>query len=938
MNDLLVRVASCSTCGRPLSAKGYCVTCLVAIGLNDSEEETTAPPDFIFGDFEIERQGDGSLTELGRGAMGVTYRAVDRVLHRDVALKVIEAPQTGDAGWTIRERFLREARAAASLRHPNVANVFQFGVVADTSRCYYAMELVEGETLDARVRNDGPLKPELVLGIGIQVSLALIAAAAHGLVHRDLKPGNIMLSPNDNNPSKWDVKVIDFGLAKAVAGEGKEMELSRGTFSGTPAFASPEQVAGKPADARSDIYSLGVTLWFGLTGRTPFPGQSLDEMRTFHQDKVLPFEQLVARKIQRPIIHLLTTMLANNPAERPQSARELLALLHRCHASLAVLPRRRHLATMAALLVIFLAIGGVGLTSYVLRRQRVVPTQAVTVTASAPPGKSIAVLPFENLSADKENAYFASGVQDETLSALAKIADLKVISRTSVAQYESNKPRNIPEIGKALGVANVMEGSVQRMGKQVRVVAQLIDARTDTHLWGETYDRDLSDVFAVQEEIANQIAKQLRAKLSPEEKAAIAEPPTSDLKAYSLYQQATGTRRNRLDDPSLDVDKRIQMLKEAIERDPNFILAYYQLARIYINLYGDENNYSSDERVVHARLARETIDTALRLRPDRGEPHLAQAYYYFILMRLTEARRELDIARRLLPNDAEAIFLSARLCRYEHRWDDALVIARQAAELDPQNGYFIRWTAEAYWEMRRFREGESFVREAIARNPSDAAECNDLLAGAKLAEGDLDGALELSHSGTKQGGGTAQLYVAFYKRDYATALKMIETDPDNCGIPALLGLSELDPQPLIEALSYQARGDKEKAKSILRSCRAELDKSSSKAPRNEFYYTYTGVLDGSLGNKHDAIREARHAVEMCPIASDSVHGPGLALNLAKAYAWTGDDRAIDQLEILAQIPSPESYGDLNFNSRWDTLRANPRFEKLVASLKPNLVP
>src|SRR6478672_6158886 len=277
-----------SVCGEPLGAKRVCFACLLRAGLDDAEQPAVPEAGALFDDFEIARRDDGSLWELGRGAMGVTYRATEKTLHRSVALKVIETH--GSEG--VRERFLREARAAAALRHPNVAGVFRFGALAGGDRCYCAMELVEGETLEALVRREGPLKLETALEIAIQITRALIAAAERGLVHRDLKPGNIMLTPSDNSPAKIEVKVIDFGLAKAARNVPGEIELTRGEFVGTPAFASPEQFAGGAIDARTDIYALGVTLWYALSGRLPFAGRTIEEIRQRQSEEKLPLEQL----------------------------------------------------------------------------------------------------------------------------------------------------------------------------------------------------------------------------------------------------------------------------------------------------------------------------------------------------------------------------------------------------------------------------------------------------------------------------------------------------------------------------------------------------------------------------------------------------------------------------------------------------------------------
>ena len=321
-------VGVCSVCGKPLNAKGDCLACLLRTGLEESTAESN-PAILSFGDFEVEQRADGSCWELGHGAIGVTYLAADKVLRRRVALKVIEVPRAARGSQAVRDRFLREARAAAALRHPNVAAVFQFGTSPDANHCYYAMELIEGETLAARVRRDGPLNPKDVLKIGIQNTRALMAAASHDLIHRDLKPSNIMLTADS------EVKVIDFGLAKAITDAGGDMDLTRGEFVGTPTFASPEQFGGDQVDARSDIYALGGTLWFALTGLAPHPGKTLEEIRDRKTRDHLPVTQLISRKVPEPLVKVLRSTLAIDPAKRPASARELMDSLESCRKNLA---------------------------------------------------------------------------------------------------------------------------------------------------------------------------------------------------------------------------------------------------------------------------------------------------------------------------------------------------------------------------------------------------------------------------------------------------------------------------------------------------------------------------------------------------------------------------------------------------------------------------
>jgi len=320
-------VAVCSVCGEPVKGKGDCLACLLRTGLEETVVQTK-PSTLAFGDFEVEQGAGGSYWELGRGAIGVTYLAADKVLRRRVALKVVEVPAAVRGSQAVRERFLREARAAAALRHPNVAAVFHFGASPDGTHCYYAMELVEGETLEARIRRDGPLNAKEALEIAIQITRALMAAAAHDLIHRDLKPGNIMLT------TESEVKVIDFGLAKAITDAGGEMDLTHGEFVGTPSFASPEQFGSGPVDARSDIYSLGATLWFALTGLAPHSGKTIEEIRGRKTRDDPPVAQLVARKVPKPLIKLLRSTLAIDPGKRPASARELMEALESCRRKL----------------------------------------------------------------------------------------------------------------------------------------------------------------------------------------------------------------------------------------------------------------------------------------------------------------------------------------------------------------------------------------------------------------------------------------------------------------------------------------------------------------------------------------------------------------------------------------------------------------------------
>jgi TolB-like protein/Tfp pilus assembly protein PilF len=659
-------VAVCSVCGERLNAKGDCRACLVRTGLGETAVETKSSA-LVFGDFEIEQDADGSYWELGHGAIGVTYLAADRVLRRRVALKVIEVPAGARGSQFVRERFLREARAAGALRHPNVAAVYQFGTSPDGSHCYYAMELVEGETLGARVRRDGPLNAKEALEIAIQITRALMAAAAHDLIHRDLKPGNIMLT------TESEVKVIDFGLAKAITDAGGDMDLTHGEFVGTPSFASPEQFGSGPVGARSDIYSLGATLWFALTGLAPHFGKTMEEIRDRKTRDDLPTAQLVARKVPEPLVKLLCSTLAIDPGKRPASARELMEALESCRRKLTrrigvpyLKPALRSEAF--ARVVIVATLLSVGL--FLLGRYSAPNEQK----APALPTKSIAVLPFVNMSSDQENVYFADGLTEEILSRLAEVRDLKVPGRTSSFVFKSQN-RDLREVGSALGVANVLEGSVRKSGDRLRITAQLIRTQDGYRLWSQAFDRKLDDVFAIQEEIARAIAEALsvQLKLRGEGKP---ERSTQDMAAYGDYLEARALITQRNTD---NLRRATTLLEAAVQRDPSFAKAWAALAQaralgFYYLVVPMQQSLEGAESAARKAL---TIDDSL------GTAHSALADVlrdrYDWLGAEAEYRRALELS----PGEAETHNQYSQMLLKVGHLDAALEHANRACELDP---------------------------------------------------------------------------------------------------------------------------------------------------------------------------------------------------------------------------------------------------------------
>src|SRR5437899_1818270 len=491
--------------------------------------------------------------------MAITYRARDTVLNSTVALKVIDRKVAQAPG--VRSRFLREARAAAQIHHPNVARVSHYG--EQDGECFYVMELVEGETLEAKVRREGPMQLALALEVIEQAARALAAAEKCGVVHRDIKPSNIML---ESDPSgSLIVKVIDYGIAKILDPEAEPgAEQTQTGFIGTPAFASPEQFAPSEQmkiDTRSDIYSLGVTFWYLLSGHVPFVGRTLRDVAA-KQAEELPLEQLKNTHVPARVIALLRSMLAVDPAKRPQTARELLSAIHRCYTKFSTEARARRRRFALAAAGAAAVVGAIAIGAWLSQRAQ----------SSAEMERSIAVLPFANLSGDKEDAYLAEGIQDEILTRLAKVQDLKVISPASTRHYKS-KPDNLPEIAKQLGAAHVLEGSVQKSAGNVREHVHLIKAVNNSPLWSDTIDRPLTDILSLESEVAVTVADQLRAKPTGEEAQAIAAKPTDDPQAYDAYLRGLAYTLSSGGFEPANVIPAQQHLKEAVRIDPKFALS-----------------------------------------------------------------------------------------------------------------------------------------------------------------------------------------------------------------------------------------------------------------------------------------------------------------------------------------------------------------------------
>jgi eukaryotic-like serine/threonine-protein kinase len=1387
----------CAQCGSQFSSidevETFCATCLLRTALSDEDGEHAARP-HRFGQYELVTGDDGVPVELGRGAMGVTYKALDTNLRCEVALKVIHPRYL--ANEVSRARFLSEARAAAQLRHRNIASVFHLG--SERDEYFYAMELVEGETIEEWIRRKGPLDCATALDITLQITRALIATGSRRFVHRDIKPSNIMLCSEADGAIV--AKLIDFGLVRAIADQSvsRNTTPTRDGFIGTPHFASPEQFAGQPTDARSDIYSLGMTLWFMLTGKAPFDG-TRDKIQQQQLTGVLPLHQL--KGIPRAIVDLIKRMLDLDPGKRPQSPAVLKEQLHKCIAAIdAAKQRQRRRFIYSALAAAALIVAALG-ASYILRSNRIIPsptnnilpeksvavlpfanlidesdsayfvdgiraqiaarlakipnlrvvsgnaTQRYQSTPENPtqvaadlgvtdlmqgsvekqgdkfritvrlidakrnvelwsksydrtfakiietesevtrkaadvlglkltepdkhaiekpatsnplaneaylkgryvwlqrnldsfhqakeyfaqaigldpnyaqayagladayqfmgasdprnskenydkaksacrsalqldptlaeahasaglvamnydwdwplaerelrraialdsnnalfydwyaeylmavgrtdeslanmerareldpdsvlinsdfgkllffarrydeaeaqlkttlhmdpdvpqahwflaltylmkhrfddaisesnvpertpsgtlvwgrglsayayalagrtqeaeqtvakikkhlgpegdvaimlayiglgnkdqafaclerdyenhyttmislksnpvydplrsdtrfgdlmrrvhlapggsaasevvPEKSIAVLPFENLGDDKESAFFADGVQDEILTDLAQIADLKVISRTSVTHYKTGIARNLAEIGEQLGVAHVVQGNAHRTGNHVHVYAQLLDVRTNRRLWEQTYDGDISNVFAIHSEIAKAIANQLQITLSPVEKNAIERQPTTNVTAFDLYTRA----KNLLVKEGIDNSKAIllpaiDLLDQAIARDPTFLDAYCLVAWAHDLLYfvGD------DHTPARLALAEAAIEGASRLRPEAGQTHLARAWnLHWGHLDYNGALAELEIAQRSLPNDEQIPRLAGYIYRRQGRWEDSARSLERAIELDPRNVGTLQQIALSYGHLSRYAEEEQALDRVLAIEPNDIATRleragieMDWRADTRPLHQAID-SVRAKNPAALPTVADSWLICALAERDVAAANQALSAcSPEEA---PLSNQAVHFSRPFIQGVIARMKNEDDKARAAFTAARVEQEKIIQAQPDYGPALCVLGLIDAALGRKEEALNEGHRAVELLPVEKDALDGPLMIKYLAMIAAWAGDkDLGCKQLAIAVASPSGPSYGAIKLLPWWDPLRGDPRFEKIVASLAP----
>jgi len=937
--------SACGRCGAKISGgapEGGCPACLLETGLGLFDGESVAgvvdsgrddgvpvrdgrkaarstkiPSDF--GDY-------GLLEEIGRGGQGVVYRAHQKSLNRTVALKVI-----GLGPWTTEthlKRFRREAEAAASLEHSGIVPIYEVG--EEDGQCYFSMKFVEGGQLDEVVRRE-PISIRQAAELLAKLARTVHYAHEHGILHRDIKPGNILLD------AKREPLLTDFGLARLVEAEStitRTLEVM-----GTPSYMAPEQAAGGTTKVShaTDVYGLGAVLYQLLTGQPPFAGGTTYETIRLLLNTEPRQPRQLNPKIDRDLSTICLKCLDKDPQRRYPSALALAEDLEHWlkHEPIKAKPSgffthgrkwvRRNPST--ALSITLLVAFTMGLSMMVWNRK-----PAVVIP------KSIAVLPFENLSDDPTSAYFGEGIQEEILTRLASIADLKLISRTSTQRYHS-KPANLAEIAKQLGVANVLEGSVQKTADQVRVNVQLINAQTDSHLWADTYDRKLTDIFGVESEIAKAIAGALQAKLTGREEQALAAKPTSNPEAYDAYLRGLAFEGRSHGYAPLPSSEAAGFYQRAVQLDPNFALAWARLSRADAHHYfnGLETSTAAD-----GEAAKRTLENAQTLAPNSPETLLALGYYqYWVLRDYGPAKATFERVSKMLPSSSEVLDALGTVARREGHWDESIAYFEQALALDPRNVELLMNAAWTYAMLRKLPTALKLYDRVLDITPNDS---DVMAAKASIyqAQGNLQEAARFLSEINSQTPNWDSIDIKItqlrLERNYREATRLLQASWAR-DFPWSSKWHKASTQAWL-ALHQQLAGDTVGAKVTAEAARNVLEQPYEDQPdelKRADHAADLSLAYAVMGQKDLALTAAERAVMLCSRPNDAVSGPGFQESLALIQVMFGENsRAISTLTQLLQTPySTWIYGGapitpalLRLDPVWDALRADPAFQKL----------
>lgn len=881
------------------------------------------------------------VEKLGGGGMGVVYEARDLRLARKVAVKFLPDRLAQDRKAL--ERFRREARAASALNHPNICTIYDVG--EQEGQPFLVMEFLEGETLKQRIQR-APLEVEEVLDVGVQLAAGLHAAHGHGIVHRDVKPANIFLTRDGL------VKILDFGLAR-LAGEALPADsqattqvepqshlTSPGTTLGTPAYMPPEQALGKEVDSRSDLFSLGVLLYEMATGVQPFSGKT---WAAIFEEILHKRPAPVARRnpeLPEELEKLIEKALEKDPAFRYQSASELKVDLDRI--------RRKSLTES----------GGMGdEAGRQAAERKPVPlwqkiaagtvlaglALAIAIWFTAGPespqpatdleGKFVAVLPFDNLSPDPDNEYFSDGITEDIITHLSKIAGLRVIARTTTMRYKESQ-KSVREIAGELGVAVVLEGSVRRAGNHVRVVAQLIDGSSEEHLWADTYDRELKDIFQIQSDVAQQIADALAVELSPAERQKIEEAPTENLQAYDLYLRGRNYRSRGFQEQNVRAE--IQLYEQAIQLDPRFALAHAALSESHYAMWW----FHYDRDPQRLALAKAAVEQAFGLAPDAAEVHMALGYHYYMgFLDYARALEHFERARRAQPNNAGLLSGIGFVRRRQGRLEEAIEDLEAAFRLDPQSAVIALNLGQSYLLARSPREAERHLDRAISLSP-DWSITYYLKSRLYLRVESKPSKIQPIFSAADDAGLTQSSDLVYAATlldaatgDYFAALdRLLQADSERFGLQHFFV-----PKTLLQAQLHTWMNQRGAAADHYATALRLLQSELTEEPDDPRLHSSLGLAYAGLGRKEEAIRAGKRAVELIPLRKDALRGSYRVEDLARIYTLVGEhDAAIAQLELLLSIPADICGPYLRIDPVFKQLSVHPRFERLAQTCTPVL--
>jgi serine/threonine protein kinase/Flp pilus assembly protein TadD len=848
------------------------------------------------------------LEKLGGGGMGVVYKAEDTRLKRIVALKFLPAAFSLDPD--AEARFKNEAEAASALDHPNICTVHDIDESAD-GQIFICMACYEGETLKKKIER-GPLPLSDAIDIALKVAHGLEAAHEAGMVHRDIKPANIMMT------AKGEAKILDFGLAKLAGGA---ILTKTGSTVGTASYASPEQTRGEEVDRRSDIFSLGVVLYEMITGHQPFRGEH-EAAITYSLMNETP-EPLARYKADIPneLQRVIDKSLAKERAERYQHIDEMMVDLRKAQQesppSAKSKERKRRLP---------LLIGG-GITLLVLA----IFAYVFLLPKPVPKGdKSIAVLPFQNLSAEGPNAYFAAGLHDELLTQLSKVGALKVISRTSVMGYEGTKTP-LKQIARELGVGTVVEGSVQVVGERLRVNVQLIDAATDAHLWAERYDRKLDDAFEVQSDVAQRIVAAVGGVLTSAERGSLTSAPTANAEAFRLYMQGR-EYHIRPGYVRQNIESAQHLYERTLALDPGFALAHAALSEVHGEMFW----WRYDPSSARAARQREEAEAALQLAPDLPQAHMALGLsHYWRDSDYHRALDEFDLALRGLPSDARLWYLIGATQRRLGNWEKVFAAFDKTTQLNPRD-------ANLWWDLgggsynfvRRYADAVSAYDQALILAPDlhhvaitrgwTYIRWHGQLDTLRAVLSRIPINAELLGDGEWL---TRRADLLLWERNADSLLLVLHT----VRVTVFDYQGGIRPAGLYAAWANRMNGDTQAARVAFESSLAILDSVMKVLPNDWRVHQSRGLTLAGLGRHEEAVGEARWLQQSEVYRGDCYRGRMVAEECARIFAQAGEaEGALDEIERLLAEPSLVTFHTLRLDPLWDPLRGSPRFQALVA--------